>query len=79
MDDMAVRVGVTRYVIGDAERGKPTTSMAVYAGMLWALDLLPQLADVAAPGADEKGNALALHAVRRRARAASMKGVLDEL
>lgn len=78
MDDLAARVGVSRLAIGSAENGKPTTSIQIYAGMLWALDLLPQLAAVAAPKEDEEGNALSLSDMRKRARSASMKGVLDE-
>ncbi len=79
MDDIALRVGVGRYVIGDAEKGKPTTSIAVYAAMLWVLDMLPQLAEVATPEEDEAGNTLSLNAIRKRARAPTSGGMLDDL
>jgi hypothetical protein len=36
--------------------------------MLWALDLIDQIADVAAPEKDEEGQALALSRERARAR-----------
>ena len=39
----------------DAEKGKPATSMAVYAALLWAYDLLQPLSDVASPVKDAPG------------------------
>src|SRR5688500_3281674 len=56
--DLAERVGVSRYVLSDIEHGKPTTAIASYLGALWALGLLEQMADVAAPDRDEEGKAL---------------------
>ena len=49
LDDMASRIGTGTRAVADAEKGKPSTGIAVYAAMLWALDLLDQVADVAAP------------------------------
>jgi hypothetical protein len=40
------------------EKGKPGTSVAAYLGVLWALGLLDQLAEVADPDRDEEGKAL---------------------
>lgn len=57
--DMAERIGTGPRAIGDAEKGKPSTSAAVYAAMLWALDLLVQLDEVALPENDQAGQALA--------------------
>jgi len=65
--EMASRLGVDRHVLADAERGKPTTGIGVYAGMLWAMDLLAQLDSVAAPMNDEIGLALARDEERERA------------
>jgi transcriptional regulator with XRE-family HTH domain len=65
--EMARRVGVDRHVIAEAERGKVTTGMAVYMGMLWALNLLDQVAQVADPALDEEGQALAMAEERTRA------------
>lgn len=65
--DMAGRLGVDRHVIADAERGKVTTSIAVYAGLLWALHLLEQLEPVADPSLDEEGLALQMSEARTRA------------
>jgi transcriptional regulator with XRE-family HTH domain len=66
--DMAEKIGTGERAVADAERGKPSTGVAVYAAMLWALDLLHQVADVAAPERDEEGQTLALTRERGRAR-----------
>jgi len=66
--DVAAKIGVNRRVVGDAERGKPSTGIAVYAGLLWALGLEGHLAEVASPERDEEGAALARTRERQRAR-----------
>ncbi|MFT3779356.1 MAG: helix-turn-helix transcriptional regulator [Ottowia sp.] len=68
IQDMAEKIGTGARAVADAEHGKPSTGVAVYAAMLWALDLLDQVADVAAPERDEEGQALALARERGRAR-----------
>ena len=68
IDDMAEKIGTGQRAVADAEKGKPSTGVAVYAAMLWALDLIDQIADVAAPEKDEEGQALALPRERARAR-----------
>ena len=68
IDDVAEKIGTGERAVVDAERGKPSTSIAVYAAMLWALDLLDQMADVAVPEKDEEGQTLALSRERARAR-----------
>lgn len=65
--DMANKLGVDRHVIADAERGKITTSIALYAGLLWGLNLLERLEPVADPALDEEGRALAMNEERTRA------------
>jgi transcriptional regulator with XRE-family HTH domain len=67
LKDMADRLGVHRSVLSDVENGKPGTSIAAYAGMLWAMDLLPDLQAVADPEHDSHGLALASHEERERA------------
>lgn len=57
--DLARRIGVERHTVADAERGKPSTAVAVYVALLWALGLVDQLATVADPANDEEGKALA--------------------
>lgn len=68
IDDMASRIGTGERAVADAEKGKPSTGIAVYAAMLWALDLLDHIADVAAPEKDDEGQTLALSRERARAR-----------
>jgi transcriptional regulator with XRE-family HTH domain len=68
IDDMAEKIGTGQRAVADAERGKPSTGIAVYTAMLWALDLIDHFADVADPGRDEEGQALALARERGRAR-----------
>jgi transcriptional regulator with XRE-family HTH domain len=66
--DMAEKIGTGERAVADAEKGKPSTGVVVYAAMLWALDLLDQIADAAAPEKDEQGQMLALSRERARAR-----------
>ena len=68
IDDMARKIGTGTRAVADAEKGKPSTGIAVYAGLLWALDLLDQLNDVAAPEKDDEGQTLALSREPTRAR-----------
>jgi transcriptional regulator with XRE-family HTH domain len=68
LEDVAAKIGTGRRAVADAEKGKPSTGVAVYAAMLWALDLLDQLDLVAAPERDEEGQTLALARERARAR-----------
>lgn len=69
IEAVAKKTGTGRHTIADAEKGKPSTTVAVYAAMLWALDLLTQLDDVARPENDTEGQRLALGGERERARA----------
>lgn len=56
--ELAGRIGVSRQVLAEIEKGKPTTAIAAYLGTLWALGLLRQLRDVADPDRDEEGKTL---------------------
>jgi DNA-binding XRE family transcriptional regulator len=58
ISDLAERVGVSRYTLSDIEKGKPSTSVAVYVGALWVLGLMDDLRDVADPDHDAEGKAL---------------------
>ena len=57
-EDLAGRIGVSRQVLANIEKGKPTTAVAAYLGALWALSLLNQLKNVADPDQDEEGKIL---------------------
>lgn len=68
IDDMAEKIGTGPRAVADAEKGKPSTGIAVYVALLWALDLLEPVADIAAPENDEEGQTLAMFRERVRAR-----------
>lgn len=55
---LAERIGVSRFLLADIEKGKPTTAFAAYLGALWALGLLGHMRDVADPDRDEEGKIL---------------------
>ena len=56
--ELAERVGISRYVLADIEKGKPTTAIAAYLGVLWVLGLLRDMGEVADPDRDEEGKIL---------------------
>lgn len=66
--DAATRIGAGPRAVMDAEKGKPSTSVAVYAALLWAYDLLAPFGDLAHPNTDEQGLALLSHLERTRVR-----------
>lgn len=66
---VAQKIGTGPRAVMDAEKGKPSTGIAVYAALLWAYGLLEQLAAVADPTRDEHGKTLAFARERTRARA----------
>lgn len=57
-EELAGRIGISRQVLAQIEKGKPTTAVAAYLGALWALGLLNHLKDVADPDRDEEGKIL---------------------
>jgi transcriptional regulator with XRE-family HTH domain len=58
LEDLAEKVGLSRYVMSDIEKGKPTTAVAAYVGALWALGLADGLNSIADPESDAEGKAL---------------------
>ena len=58
IEDVADRLGASRFTIADLEKGKPGTSIAAYAGALWALGLLDHMSELADPERDEEGKVL---------------------
>jgi len=73
IENVAQRIGTGPRAVMDAEKGKPSTGIAVYAALLWAFDLLPQLEQVADPSADKEG--VALDERRGRARVRPPRGL----
>src|SRR5258708_8887850 len=67
IEETAQKIGTSRFAVADAEKGKPSSNVAVYAALLWAYGLIGRLADVADPSADEEGTRLALASEPRRA------------
>lgn len=57
-EELAERIGLSRYVLSDIEKGKPTTAIAAYLGALWVLGLLRDMQEVADPDRDEEGKIL---------------------
>lgn len=57
-DQLAERIGISRYVLADIEKGKATTAIAAYLGALWALGLLKQMDGTADPDRDLEGKTL---------------------
>jgi transcriptional regulator with XRE-family HTH domain len=51
--DMAARLFVSRDTLWRLERGDPTVSIGAFATATFVLDLLPRLANLAAPSSDE--------------------------
>ena len=58
IQDVADRLGTSRFTVADVERGKPGTSAAAYFGALWALGLLNHADNLADPDLDEEGKTL---------------------
>ncbi len=75
LSDLAERIGISRYVMSDIEKGKPTTAIAAYLGALWALRLTDDIINIADPDRDNEGKAL--ESIRAPKTAAKRKKVLD--
>lgn len=58
LEDLAKRVGISRYVMSDIEKGKTSTAIASYMGALWALGLLEDMKIIADPDRDTEGKIL---------------------
>lgn len=67
--EAAERIGASREVIGEAEHGKPSTSIAIYTALLWSYGLVERLGSLADPATDDEGLRLASLRERRHARA----------
>ncbi|MBX9671662.1 MAG: hypothetical protein K2X93_29000 [Candidatus Obscuribacterales bacterium] len=73
VSDVAERIGTGPRAVMDAERGKVSTGMVVYAALLWLYDQLDQLNDVADPSKDEEG--LSMESARARQRVRKGRGL----
>jgi transcriptional regulator with XRE-family HTH domain len=77
LQEVATKIGTGPRAVQDAEKGKASTSAAVYAALLWAFDLLGQLDPVGDPNLDQEGQRLAMAKERLRARP-SLGGLSDD-
>jgi len=66
--EVAQKIGTSRFAVADAERGKPSTSVAIYAALLWVYGFADRLEGLADPGTDAEGARLALLLTPQRAR-----------
>ena len=70
---VAEKIGTGPRPVSDAEKGKPSTGIAVYIALLWVYNLLDPMDEIADPALDEEG--LALLMGRERARSRATKGL----
>lgn len=75
-EDLAEKAGVSRPTIARVESGHLGTSVGAYAAALWAMGLLEEFADVAAPERDREG--MTLEAARRGERVRADRGLSDD-
>ena len=68
LQEVADKIGTGVRAVADAEKGKPSTSIAVYAALLWIFGLLGGLELLADPATDAEGSALALSREPTRAK-----------
>lgn len=80
IEEAAARIGAGRRAVMDAEKGKPSTSVVVYAALLWAYGLLEPFETLADPALDREGLALAMAREKRTARKGGARkgGDLDD-
>mgnify|MGYP002349634056 FL=1 len=75
MEELAERIGISRYVMADVEKGKPTTAIAAYIGALWALGIHGDIRKLADPDGDEEGKILER---ARSPRTAPKRKIIDD-
>jgi transcriptional regulator with XRE-family HTH domain len=73
IEDAAERIGTGPRAVMDAEKGKPSTGIVVYTGLLWLYDLLQPLEELADPLKDKEG--LSLESVNAPLRARKSEGL----
>jgi transcriptional regulator with XRE-family HTH domain len=73
IDEVAKKIGAGRRAVMDAEKGKVSTGIGIYAALLWVYDLLSPLNDLANPANDEQG--LTLIAAKEKTRARKSGGL----
>jgi transcriptional regulator with XRE-family HTH domain len=74
--EVGKKIGAGSRAVTDAEKGKPSTGIAIYVALLWAFDLLSNFEALADPAHDVEG--LVLASYRERGRARQPKGLNNE-
>ncbi len=73
---VAAKIGTGVRAVMDAEKGKASTSIATYAALMWAYDLLSPFDSLANPLADTEG--LMLASAKEGQRARQPKGLSND-
>ena len=73
IENAAARIGTGPRAVMDAEKGKPSTGIVVYAALLWLYGLLAPFAELADPANDKEG--LARESAKGRVRARRSGGL----
>ena len=76
LDAVGLKIGTTRQRVAEAEQGKPSVSVVVYLAMMWVYGMIDQVAELAEPGRDREGIALA--SARERRHAGAPRGLSDD-
>lgn len=76
IEDVAERIGTGPRPVMDAEKGKASTGIVVYAALLWLYDQLHQLEEVADPFKDKEG--LSLEMAKERTRVRKSRGLASD-
>jgi transcriptional regulator with XRE-family HTH domain len=74
IENVAMRIGTGPRAVMDAEKGKPSTGIAIYLALLWVYGLIAPVEDLADPTKDKEGLARDSASERKRAR---KSGALD--
>jgi transcriptional regulator with XRE-family HTH domain len=74
IENVATRIGTGPRAVMDAEKGKPSSGIAIYLALLWVYGLLAPVGDLADPMKDKEGRARESATQRVRAR---KSGALD--
>jgi len=69
IEEVGEKIGTGPRAVSDAEKGKVSSSIAIYIALLWAYDLLGPMSELADPALDEEGLSLSFSKERARARA----------
>jgi len=76
IEDVAERIGTGPRAVMDAEKGKGSTGIVAYAGLLWLYGLLQPFEELADPSKDQEG--LSLQSAREPTRVRKSGGLNND-